>query len=80
MLVGPAHPRDKQDQHSGQCYWGRERRPLTLLATERPPAELVARGPPQEVHPFLFMELVMMEPVRVRQEIVRMCPGRLGGF
>ena len=81
MIVVPAPLKDTKDQNSGHCYKGKERNHQVWLgAVERPLVELAVGGAPQEAHLFLFVELVMMEPVLVCQEIIRICPRLHGGF
>ena len=71
----------KGKKGSGMELEGRkERKHQAWPAAENPPVELAVRGPPQGGHPFLYEELVMMEPAQVCQEIVRMCLGLHGNF
>ena len=75
-----ALPRDKRGQNLVQLDTRARKLQVWPAAAKRPPVELVVREPLQEAHPFHFVVLVMMEPVLVRQKIVRMCPRLLGGF
>ena len=78
--MGLALPRDKRGQDLVQLDTRARKLQVWPAAAKRPPVELVVREPPQEAHPFHFVELVMMESVPVHQKIVRMCPGLPGGF
>ena len=73
-IVGLALPRDKRGQDFVQLDTRARKLQVWPTAAKRPPVELVVREPLQEAHPFHFVQLVMMEPVPVRQKIVKMCP------
>ena len=78
--MGLALPRDKRVQDLVQLDTRARKLQVWPVAVKRPPVELALREPPQEAHPFHFVELVMMEPVPVRQKKERTCSRLHGGF